>query len=53
MTIKLTKDVKGKKVELDLIFLNGETLIRKGKDADMKAKLTAKEIADIGYKVEK
>jgi len=51
MTIKLTKEVNGKKVELDLISLNGKTVIRKS--AKIKDKLTAKEIKETGYEVEK
>jgi hypothetical protein len=45
MTIKLTKKVGNKEVELDLISLNGETVVRD--ESFKKSGLTKKELGDM------
>ena len=53
MSIKLTKTINGKKVELDLISLNGKTVIRDKSLAKMKEKgITEKELKKEGYAIE-
>jgi len=53
MSIKLTKTIKGKKVELDLISLNGKTVIRDKCLAEIKEEgITEIELKKEGYAIE-
>jgi len=53
MSIKLTKTIDGKKVELDLIFLNGKTVVRnKNFDELGKKGITKTTLKEAGYGVE-
>jgi len=53
MSIKLTKEIDGKKVELDVISLKGEAVIRDSsfKEA-MKKGITKKALKDAGFRTE-
>jgi len=54
MSIVLTKTIKGKKVKLDLISLNGKTTVRSSSFDKAKAEgLTKKDIKEAGFEVEK
>jgi len=51
--IKLTKTIAGKKVELDLISLNGKTVIRDKNFTDLKKEgLTKTDLKNAGYDIE-
>ena len=51
--IKLTRVIAGKEVELNLISLNGKTVVRnKNFDELKKAGLTKKDLKDAGYEIE-
>jgi len=53
MSIKLTKNIDGKKVELDLISLNGKTTIRNESVNDAKGKgVTKKSLEKEGFGIE-
>lgn len=53
MSIKLTKTIEGKKVELDLISLNGKTAVRDTSFEKAKKKgLTKKSFEKEGYGIE-
>ena len=54
MSIKLTKEIDGKKVELDVISLNGKSVVRDTTFAELKKKgITKKQLGDAGFGVEK
>jgi hypothetical protein len=51
--IKLTKDVGGKKVELDIIFLNGKAIVRDKCFSKLeKEGLSKQDLKDVGYDLE-
>jgi len=51
--IKLTKIVGGQKVELDVIFLNGKTVLRDTSFTELKEKgITKAELKDAGIGIE-
>ncbi len=53
MSIKLMKVIDGKKVELDLISLNGKTVVRDTSFEEAKKKgITKKSLEKEGYSVE-
>ena len=53
MSIKLTKNIDGKKVELDLISLNGKTTIRNESVNDAKGKgVNKKSLEKEGFGIE-
>ena len=53
MAIILTKTIKGKKVELDLITLNGKTNIRSSSFEEAKKRgLTKKDLQEAGFDVQ-
>jgi hypothetical protein len=53
MSIVLTKKIKGKKVELDIISLNGKATVRSSSFDDAKKKgVTEKDITDAGFEIE-
>jgi hypothetical protein len=53
MSIKLTKTINGKKVELDLISLRGKTTVRSESFANAKKKgLAKKDLEEFGFGVE-
>ena len=53
MSIKLTKTIAGKKVELDLIFLDGKTVVRDECFDKLKTKgLTKTALKTAGYGLE-
>jgi len=54
MSIKLTKEIDGEKVELDLISLNGKTTIRSANMKTLKKRgFTMKRFKDEGFEIEK
>ena len=54
MSIVLTKEINGKKVELDLISLNGKATVRSSSfDKAKKKGVSKKDIQDAGYEIEK
>lgn len=54
MSIKLTKEIKGKKVELDLISLNGKTTVRTASAKIAKGKgVSIEDLKKVGFEVEK
>jgi len=54
MSIILTKTIKGKKIPLDLISLDGKTIVRSSSMAEAKKKgITKKEIEELGLEVQK
>jgi hypothetical protein len=51
--IKLTKTIAGKEAELDVIFLNGKTVVRNSGFDDLKKKgITKAELEEAGYGLE-
>jgi len=53
MSIKLTKEIDGKKVELDLISLSGKTVIRNSSYEEAKKKgVTKKALKEAGFDIE-
>ena len=53
MSIKLTKTIEGQKVELDLISLNGKTVVRDKNFSDLKEKgITKAQIKKAGFGIE-
>ena len=53
MSIKLTKKIGGKDVELDVIFLNGKTVLRDTSFAKLeKEGITKKQLKEAGFDVE-
>ena len=53
MSIKLTRKIDGKEIELDLISLNGKTVVRDESLAKLKEKgITEKELKKEGYAIE-
>ena len=53
MSIKLTKKVAGTEVELDLISLNGKTVIRDASyEAAKNKKVTKKALKEAGFEIE-
>jgi len=53
MSIKLTKEIDGKKVELDLISLSGKTVIRNSSYDEAKKKgITKKALKEAGFDIE-
>jgi len=53
MSIKLTKKVGGKEVELDVIFLNGKSVLRDSSFTELKKKGISKEqIKEAGFGIE-
>ena len=53
MSIKLTRTIDGKKVDLDLISLNGNTVVRDKNFEELKKKgITRKSLESAGYKIE-
>ena len=53
MSIVLTKKIDGKKVELDLISLNGKSVVRDSSFEKMKKKgITKKLLKEAGFEVE-
>ncbi|MEA2056894.1 MAG: hypothetical protein U9O78_04320 [Patescibacteria group bacterium] len=54
MSIKLTKKIKGKKVELDIISLDGKATVRHNVVTDLKKKdITEKDLKKAGFATEK
>jgi len=53
MSIKLTKTIDGKKVELDLIFLNGKSVVRDSNLKELEKKgVTKSVLKKAGFDVE-
>ena len=51
--IKLTRQIKGKKVELDLISLNGKTVVRDSSFGELKKQgYMKRDLSDIGVGIE-
>jgi hypothetical protein len=48
--IKLTKEINGKKVELDLISLDGKTVVRNSEELEKKG-LSKNDLKKAGYEV--
>ena len=52
--IKLTKAIGGKRVELDVIFLDGKTVVRYDNFKELRKKgITKKQLAKAGFEIEK
>lgn len=53
MSIKLTKTIGGEKVELDIISLNGKSVVRNANFEELKEKgITKTQLKNAGYGVE-
>lgn len=54
MSIVLTKEIKGKKVELDIISLDGKATVRSASfDKAKEQGVTKKELKEVGLEVQK
>jgi len=54
MSIKLTKTIKGKKVELDIISLDGKATVRHNVVTDLKKQgITDEDLKKAGFSVQK
>jgi len=54
MSIVLTKEIKGKKIELDIISLDGKAVVRSSSFDEAKKKgITKKDIQEAGFEVQK
>jgi hypothetical protein len=54
MSIVLTKKIKGKKIELDLISVNGKAVVRSSSfDKAKESGITKKDIQEAGFDIQK